>query len=344
MNATKVVLIICSLLVATLLGGVTVLSRAHRQQRELQAQFTARTAEVTALKAALAATEDTARQMEDKLQRMTGVLLQSTAQLTDARAELERRAVVPPPVAAVAEAPPVKPLPGAVITGTKEEKNLRVIFPELRSKTGQFIAKDQEFSSHFGRNLVFKDAAGARLRLDVDEVHYAILATLGIDLATAKQEQRDLDAKSAQYNAAAKQAQAAYAAAVAQAAKEAKEREVQLAIEMAKLDEERRKAIQEENLRQQSVEADRLRSLAALRSADAAMYGAISQPIYFFNNNNFNPDGTINYNPPAPSATVAAPFASNTFYTAISNKVQLITVPKNQPVPTPTTSTTPKKK
>lgn len=171
-------------------------------------------------------------------------------------------------------------------------------------------------------------------------MHYGILATLGIDLATAKQEQRDLDAKSAQFNTAAKQAQAAYAAAVAQAAKEAKEREVQLAIEMAKLDEERRKAIQEENLRQQSVEADRLRSLAALRSADAAIYGAISQPIYFFNNGNFNPDGTINYNPTGPTSTVAAPFASNTFYTAISNKVQLITVPKVQPTPTPA----PKKK
>ena len=336
MNATKAVLIICSILVATLLGGLTVLSRGHRQQRDLQAQLTSRTGEVTALKDVLAATEDTARQMEDKLQRMTGVLLQSTANLADARAELERRVVVPPPVAIVAAPPPPNPLPTPIITGTKDEKNLRVIFPELRSKTGHLIAREQEFSSHFGRNLVFKDAAGTRLRLDVEEVHYAILATLGIDLATAKQEQRDLDAKSSQYNAAAKQAQAAYAAAMAQAAKEQKEREVQLAIETAKLNEERRKAMQEEYLRQQAVEADRLRSLAALRNADAALYGALAQPTYYFNNfNNFNPDGTPNYNnnPPAPSATVAAPFTSNTVYMVVSNKVQLIRSPKGLPTP-----------
>ena len=337
MNATKSVLIICSILVAALLGGLTARSRVHRQQRETQAQLAARAGDVAALKAALAAGEDTARQLEEKLQRLTGVLLQSTAQLTDARAELERRVVVPQPVAAAPAAPPPNPLPTPLITGTKEEKNLRVIFPELRSKTGQLIAKDQEFSSQFGRNLVFKDAAGTRLRLDVEEVHYGILATLGIDLATAKQEQRDLDAKSAQYNVAAKQAQASYAAAMAQAAKEQKEREVQLAIETAKLNEERRKAIQEENLRQQAVEADRLRSLAALRNADAAMYGALAQPTYFYNNNfnNFNVDGTPNYNPnpPAPSSTVAAPFTSNTVYMVVSNKVQLIRSPKGLPKP-----------
>ena len=335
MNATKSVLIICSILVATLLGGLTVLSRVHRQQRDLQAQLTTRTCEVTALKEALATTEHTAQQMEEKLQRLTGVLLHSTAQLTDARAELERRVVVPQPVAAAPAPPPPNPLPTPLITGTKEEKNQRVIFPELRSKTGHLIARDQEFSSRFGRNLVFKDAAGARLRLDVDEVHYGILAILGIDLATAKQEQRDLDAKSAQFDTAARQAQVAYAAAMAQAAKEQKEREVQLAIETAKLDEERRKAMQEENLRQQAVEADRLRSLASLRNADAAYYGALAQPTYFYNNNfnNFNPDGTPAANPPAPSSTVAAPFTSNTVYVVISNKVQLIRSPKGLPKP-----------
>ena len=330
MNATKSVLIICSILVATLLGGLTVLTRVHRQQRELQSQLTTRTCEVTALKATLATTEDTARQFEEKLQRLTGVLLESTRQLTEARAELERRVVVPEAVVGTPPPPPANPLPTPIITGTKEEKNLRVIFPELRSKTGHLIAKQQEFSSRFGRNLVFKDAAGTRLRLDVEEVHYGILAILGIDLAAAKQEQRDLDAKSAQFDTAARQAQASYAAAMAQAAKEQKEREVQLAIETAKLDEERRKAMQEENLRQQAVEADRLRSLASLRAADAAMYGALAQPTYF---NNFNPDGTPNYNPPAPSATVAAPFTSNTVYMVVSNKVQLIRSPKGLPKP-----------
>ena len=327
MNATKAVLIVCSILVATLLGGLTVLSRVHRQQRDLTAQIATRERELATLKESLASTEDTARQLETKLTHVTEALLDTTRQLTQTRLELDHH-VVPPK----AEIPP---LPAPVITGSREEKNHRVVFPELLSKTGRLIARQQEFSNQLGRNLIFKDAEGKRLRLDLEELHPQILATLGIDPQAARQEQQELDAKSAQFNAAARQAQAAHAAAVAQAQKEKREQEARTAVEMARLDEERRKAVQEENIRLQNAENDRLRAIAALRAADAALYQSQPAPIYIAPIIIQNPGGRPRNFAGTSSipSTVAPPFTPNTVWTVRSNTVQLIQSPKGLPKP-----------
>ena len=65
--------------------------------------------------------------------------------------------------------------------GSRDENNLRILFPELFSKSGASIGKQMEFSSRLGRNLVFKDAAGKRTRLDVDTIHPDQLVAIGVD-------------------------------------------------------------------------------------------------------------------------------------------------------------------
>ena len=333
MNATKAILIVCSVLVATLLGGLTVLTQVHRQQRELTSQLAARDRELAArarelatLKQTLTNTTDTAQQLETKLTRMTEALVDSTRQLSDIRTELEHRNAHPD-----GAVPPLQP---PVVSGSKEDKSFRAVFPELLSKSGRVIARQQEFSTQLGRSLIFKDADGKRLRCDLEELHPAVLAALGIDPQAAQQEQRELDAKSAQFNAAAQQAQAAHAAALAQAAKEQREQ----AAKSAQLEEERRRANLEESLRLQAAEADRLRATATLRAADAALYQAMTPSVVYNTtlihvgggharpNNQTNP-------PPAPSPTVAPPFTPNTVYMVRSNKVELIRSPKGLPLP-----------
>lgn len=329
MNATKAILIVCSVLVATLLGGLTVLTRVHRQQRELTSQLVARDRELavrdralTALKQTLTNTTDTAQQLETKLTRMTEALVDSTRQLSETRTELEHRGANPGGA--------VPPLPPPVVSGSREDKTFRAIFPELLSKSGRLIARQQEFSTQLGRRLIFKDGDGKRLRCDVEELHPAVLAALGIDPQAARQEQRELDAKSAQFHAAAQQAQAAHAAAVAQAAKEQRE----LA---AKAEEERRRLNLEETLRLQAAETDRLRATATLRAADAALYQAMT-PSVVYNTTVINsgggsrPHGQPNA-PATPSSTVAPPFTPNTVYLVRSNQVELIRSPKGLPLP-----------
>ena len=332
MNATKAILIVCSVLVATLLGGLTVLTQVHRQQRELTSQLAARDRELAArarelatLKQTLTNTTDTAQQLETKLTRMTEALVDSTRQLSDTRTELEHRTAHPD-----GAVPPLQP---PVVSGSKEDKSFRAVFPELLSKSGRVIARQQEFSTQFGRSLIFKNAEGKRLRCDLEELHPAVLAALGIDPQAAQQEQRELDAKSAQFNAAAQQAQAAHAAALAQAAKEQREQ----AAKTAQLEEERRRANLEESLRLQAAEADRLRATATLRAADAALYQAMT-PSVVYNTTVINsgggsrPHGQPNA-PPAPASTVAPPFTPNTVYMVRSNKVELIRSPKGLPLP-----------
>ena len=332
MNATKAILIVCSVLVATLLGGLTVLTQVHRQQRELTSQLAARDRELAArarelatLKQTLTNTTDTAQQLETKLTRMTEALVDSTRQLSDIRNELEHRTAHPD-----GAVPPLQP---PVVSGSKEDKSFRAVFPELLSKSGRVIARQQEFSMQFGRSLIFKNAEGKRLRCDLEELHPAVLAALGIDPQAAQQEQRELDAKSAQFNAAAQQAQAAHAAALAQAAKEQREQ----AAKTAQLEEERRRANLEESLRLQAAEADRLRATATLRAADAALYQAMT-PSVVYNTTVINSGGGSHRHgqpnaPPAPASTVAPPFTPNTVYMVRSNKVELIRSPKGLPLP-----------
>ena len=179
MNTNRFALFVGAILVATLLGIGILLTHLYSKQRDVAAQFAMREKLITALKHETDQRAETNRELEAKLQRVTEVLLESTRQLGEARTELTRLENVHA-TAAAADVAKISAQP-PVITGSRDENNLRILFPELFSKSGASIGKQMEFSSRLGRNLVFKDAAGKRTRLDVDTIHPDQLVAIGVE-------------------------------------------------------------------------------------------------------------------------------------------------------------------
>jgi hypothetical protein len=91
------------------------------------------------------------------------------------------------------------------------------------------------------------------------------------------------------------------------------------------------RAMQDENLRQQELTNERLRATAAIRNAEAAIYGALTPSVYYYP---VNVGGNVGVPASAPSSpTVAPPFTPNTVYMVRSNKVQLIRGKTGMPPP-----------
>ena len=284
MNPSKTLAVISCILALALGCAVTGMFRAQREQRDLNARNTLREREVLGLNDVVNATTNTAQQLEAKLGQVTAVLTDSVRQLTEMRSlyaeaqsqlattrgELDR-------LNGTAKSGLVD-IPAPVITRSTTDGKARVVFPSLVSKRGVLIGKDQEFSSRLGRNVVFKDGDGRRLRVEISDLPIEILKILGIDSVTADKEQRELDARSAQFDAAARNIQANHAASLAQERKEQRERDAAMAIEMAKIDEERRRAMADENIRRQAADAASTQAQASLRAADAALSQAMNPP------------------------------------------------------------------
>ncbi len=250
--------------------------RAAMEQR-LAAQQQQQEAAHTAQKAAAA--EQTAK-LKEQLAAATNEL--ATAQLKveayEAKRALEAQALA-------AEAKKTADLnqlksevPAPVVTTSlnpagKEQKTYT--FPKLMAPGGNPLATDAEFRSQFGRRFVFRSGNGRPLAYDVDELHPGILLHLGLnrDSALAAQTEIDRQVQLAEQNYRAQQA------AKAEAEKKAATQRAKLAVEYAKIAEERRKAQVEENLQLQAAETERLKAEASMRAADAAVQEAL-RPFY----------------------------------------------------------------
>jgi hypothetical protein len=73
--------------------------------------------------------------------------------------------------------------------------NGEYVFPKLVNSKLETVGENAEFSSRYGRTVIFKGQDGGRLKFDVDQLHSVVLAELGIDPEIAKADQARLEAR-----------------------------------------------------------------------------------------------------------------------------------------------------
>jgi hypothetical protein len=168
------------------------------------------------------------------------------------------------------------PAPTVVTNRTSTGKEQRTYtFAKLLAPGGNTLATDTEFRTQFGRRFVFRSGTGRPLAYDVDELHPGVLIHLGLNRETALAAQSDIDRQLQ----IAEQNRRAQLAARAEAEKKAAEQRAKMAVEYAKIAEERRKSQHDEQLQLQAAETERLKAEASMRAADAAVQEAL-RPFY----------------------------------------------------------------
>jgi hypothetical protein len=229
--------------------------------------------QLAAIKNELSANKENSKLLEEKLGQMTKTLLAVSEQLNAANGKIldyESKGSTPPPNTTSKLSVP------SAINRPDSEGNAHYIFPALVSLDGRVIGENMEYSSTLGRSLVFKDASGQRKRFDVDQLHPELLAQIGIDASSAKQKQVELDARNKAIDEVNQQGAALRIQARMVGIQQQQVMQAQIDIENAKIAEQRRQAMVNEQVQAAQLENQRLSVQAQLRAADAAMQQALN--------------------------------------------------------------------
>jgi len=154
--------------------------------------------------AAFKATNEAALELSrSHVERLNAGLSNTVRQLVGAQERIRQlellAAAAPPPAETNAAAEPaggVVPLPQAITltTNTLGSPQRQVLISALYTPKGGALGTNLEFSGVYGRRVAFRDpTTNRRMAFDVDQLHPAVLAALGIDadaqkLAQARQE------------------------------------------------------------------------------------------------------------------------------------------------------------
>lgn len=278
----KVLIFIC--LVAV--GVAVALGRLAYDRRQTEWQAVAdlkRTqGELKLAKDSLQVRDNTAKALEKKLTQLTDVLNQTTTHLNTANDKLkilqekeahenQARVAAEKQKSDLARLKAEVPAPIINTKLSASGKELRTYrFPRLLAVSGQTLATDVDFGDIYGRRMVFRRQDGPPLAFDVDEIHPGVLMYLGISAEAAKRTQVEQEEQIKKLEEVHRQELAARHAAEQKAAEEL----AKLQLEYAKLNEQRRHAMVEEQ--QKAAEIQRLKAESAMRSADAAMRQALA--------------------------------------------------------------------
>lgn len=151
-----------------------------------------------------------------------------------------------------------------------------VTFSRLLDSSGHTLLTNAEFRGSFGRRLMFRPEGSHVRNLDYTELHPGVLAHLSLEPSDLVAQQNALDTKKAQAELAAQKAREAKAVA---------DRKYQEALKVAnalqaRINTEKKKTDQEEKLRLQALETERMKAEAAMLQAEAAMEKAKNpQPV-----------------------------------------------------------------
>ncbi len=167
-------------------------------------------------------------------------------------------------------APAVKTL-----TSSRNEQKVYT-FAQLPATDGRTLMTGAEYRGSIGRKLMFRSANAAARSFDYSELHPGVLAHLSLEPADLKAQQSALDDK---------KAQAEYAAQKAREAKAVADRKYQEAMQAVRVVQnriasEQKKVEQEEALRLQALETERMKAEAAIMQAEVALERARNpQPV-----------------------------------------------------------------
>jgi hypothetical protein len=149
-------------------------------------------------------------------------------------------------------------------------------FARLSDSGGRVLLTNAEFRGSFGRRLMFRPEGSYVRNFDYTELHPGVLAHLSLEPSELVAQQNALDTKKAQAELAAQKAREAKALA---------DKKYQEALKaasslQARINSEKKKTDQEEKLRLQALETERMKAEAAMLQAEAAMEKAKNpQPV-----------------------------------------------------------------
>ena len=259
------------------------LSLQRKESDRLQARLNDTERLLASTQEALANRADLSRALEAKLAQLNLALSESTTRLkaADQAADnfgsrpvrpqfADKRSVLAELARAGIPAPLITMVTNAA--GAETEASL---FPELRGQDLRRLATAVRFSDIHGRRLVFRSSTGLPVAFDVEELHPALLAHLGIDAEAAKRAQAGIDQqKRLRAEAAEKDRRER-----AEAARKQLEATAKALAEQRKLEEVRLQAQAGQEANRLSAATDHLLALAALRTAEAA-YERAQMPYY----------------------------------------------------------------
>lgn len=271
---------------------------AARTEELLQVQTALRLADQT-----MAVQVETTRKLEARLAELTDASQVGAANVANAMVinPPEPAAMAAPLVVAISNAPPAEtvaaktlpawtagerayhlskvepPLESFVTNGAVVKRVLT--FARLPDSAGHTLMTNAEFRGSFGRRLMFRPEGNYVRNLDYTEVHPGVLAHLSTEPSELMAQQTAMDTKRAMAEAATQKAREAKAVA------DMKYQEALKAatVLQARIDGEKKKADQEEKLRLQALETERVKAEAAKLQAEAAMEKAKNpQPVILF--------------------------------------------------------------
>ncbi|MEW6301831.1 MAG: hypothetical protein AB1705_00055 [Verrucomicrobiota bacterium] len=284
------------LLVLVTAGLAYVIHTQDKAHAALAAQLAAAQTSNVQFQQELAAREAATKEQAARLTALTEMLTETTAKLNVTSARLADYKKHADQVAAEEAAAAKKeadllakkdevPAPSITVTTDRSGRQTQTyVFPKLLGPGGQVLAAEAEFGSAYGRRFVFRREGAAPLAFDVDELHPGVLLHLGLKPEAVKQAAAELEQKNRLQEAIYYQKLAARRAAEQKAASE----QAKFQLELAKLQEESRKAQAEEALQLRAVENDRLRAEATIRQSEASIndpWRALF-PNYIFNYQN----------------------------------------------------------
>lgn len=209
------------------------------------------------------AQDETVAEFQTKLEQITEVLTNVIAQRSQAEAEADNFK---------------NKLQDLQMSQPQKEDYAKLVAEvptnEVWSKTGKVLLENADFVQLQGRRLVFKTGPGVFDNFDVDDVHPGVLARYHIDVDKAKAEQERIDQNQAAW--AARSAQEKQRIAQARAAEAAEQ--ARISAEAAKEEAAAERQQFEDDLRATASYNDSVRSAAAMKNADAAMYQTLYPP------------------------------------------------------------------
>jgi hypothetical protein len=182
------------------------ISKLEKHAVEIETALIAAQAEVETQKQAAAQLQEKFDQAVKAASASSEQLSEATAKVKQLEAANEKR---------IADAQTSAEVPPPLV------KNGVYTFPKLVNSKLETLGENMEFSSRFGRSLIFKSEDGKRSKFDVDQLHSAILAALNIDPDAAKADQAKIDAGNKAFADSSAKSTAAYNASMEQAAEAA---------------------------------------------------------------------------------------------------------------------------
>jgi hypothetical protein len=204
------------------------LAKLEKHAVEIETALVAAQAEVETQKQAAAQWQEKFDQAVKSAAASSEHLSEATAKIKQLEAANEKR---------MADAQTAAEVPPPIV------KNGLYTFPKLVSSKMETLGENMEFSSRFGRSLIFKAEDGKRPKFDVDQLHSVILAALNIDPDAAKADQAKIDAGNKAFAETSAKTTAAYNATMAEASGAAAKEAADQAALQAKLDQQNRQAM-----------------------------------------------------------------------------------------------------